>query len=259
MNLEDLGRLHAHLLRHRIIETRPVNRRMRPGERDLADLLTEAGPDGLERVNEFLGGQGLELVEYTDTDMPGIPTGGRVWLLTRRADEPPPAFFSLERLRERMKVREGESNESATVWFLHIWLLCLALLYTRIGRAVSAVSGYLDARFRREVLLQAVRDHLECLRNQGPEGEVEAHVFAILCTEKGQELSRRVGAFLDLMCEAGLLASHQDGEYEQTLLGAYEIARSFDRTLQHILPDEETLKNVANIAAPTAYEAEAES
>lgn len=251
MDLGDMGQLHAFLLRWRCVETRPRSRYLRPGEGDLANLLLDAGSEGLERINAFLAGQGLELLEYTDTDMPGITTGGRVWVLARGPDAAPPPFFSVEQVMGRMKLRD-DTRETAAVWYLHIWLIHLALLYTHKGRAVAAVSGYLDSAFEEETLVASVRHHLERVRGIGLAAGAERHVFEILTSEHGQDVPRRVRAFLGLMVDSGLLARGESGVYEQTLLGAVEIARAFGRTLAHILPDEDALANIVNLAEPVA-------
>ncbi len=249
MDLDDMGRLHAFLLHYRCIESRPRTRNARPGEGELASILIDAGVDGLERINRFLAGQGLELMEYTDTDMPGITTGGWVWILTRGPDASPPAFFSIDQVMARMKLRD-DTRETAAVWYLHIWLIHLALLYSHKGRAVSAVSGYLDSAFDEETLVYGVRGHIERVRGIGLEAGAERHVFEILTAEHGQDVPRRVRAFLGLMVDSGLLLRSDNGVYEQTLLGAVEIARGFGRSLQHILPDEDALNNIVNLSEP---------
>lgn len=257
MDLDDMGRIHAFLLRYRCIESRPRTRNARSDEGALASTLIEAGVDGLERINRFLAGQGLELLEYRDTDMPGITTGGRVWILTRGPDASPPAYFSTDQVMARMKLRD-DTRETAAVWYLHIWLIHLALLYSHKGRGVSAVSAYLDSAFEEETLVGAVRGHIERVRGIGLQRGAERHVFEILTAEHGQDVLRRVRAFLGLMADSGLLLRHDNGVCEQTLLGAVEISRSFSRSLQHILPDEDALKNIVNLSEPL-IEASAEA
>lgn len=257
MDLIDMGQLHAFLIRYRCIESRPRSRNLRRNEGELASILIESGPEGLENMNRFLAGQGLELIEFTDTDMPGITTGGRIWILARSPEATPPAYFSIEQIMERMKLRD-DTREVAAVWYLHIWLIHLALLYSHKGRSVSAVSGYLDSAFEEETLIQGVRDHIERVRSIGLEAGAEQHVYEILTYERGTDISKRVRAFLGLMVDSGLLVRADNGVYEQTLLGAVEISQSFSRTLQHILPDEDALSNIVNLSAPVAEKGEVE-
>ena len=257
MNLNDMGQLHAFLMRYRCIESRPRNRKLRRNESELAGILIEAGAEGLEQMNRFLAGQGLDLIEFTDTDMPGITTGGRVWVLARSPEATPPAFFSIDQVMARMKLRD-DTREVAAVWYLHIWLIHLALLYSHKGRAVSAVSGYLDSAFEEETLIQGVRDHIERVRGIGLDAGAEQRVYEILSDERGMDIAKRVRAFLGLMVDSGLLGRADSGVYEQTLLGAVEISQSFSRTLQHILPDEDALSNIVNLSAPVAEKGEEE-
>ncbi len=258
MDLGDMGQVHAFLLRYRSVESRPRSRNLRHGESELASVLVEAGVDGLERFNRFLAGQGLELLEFTDTDMPGITTGARAWILVRGSDAPPPPYFSIDQVMARMKLRD-DPRETVAVWYLHIWLIHLALLYSHKGRAVSAVSGYLDSAFEEDTLVHSVRAHLERVRGIGLQAGAERHVFEILAAERDQDLPRRVRAFLGLMVDSGLLTRSDGGVYEQTLLGAVEISRSFSRSLQHILPDEDALSNIVNLAEPVAEGGEDEA
>lgn len=251
MQFADIGFLHGYLLKYRCVETKPVQRKVRrPGERQAADLLIGADPDELRDLQELLEAQGFELKEFNDIDMPGIPAGGRVWVLARSADAEAPSYLSVERTYHALRLRDAESKEAAAVWFLHIWLLLLALLYTRDGRAVSEVSKYQDTIFTRTALTEAVRTHVENIRNTGVEGGAEHRVVEILTSEKGTDIPRRVSAFLDLMHEAGLIIALERDEYQQTLLGAYEIAQGFRRSLAHIIPTDEILQNIVNIAAP---------
>ncbi|MEL0586858.1 MAG: hypothetical protein AAES65_18515 [Candidatus Thiodiazotropha sp. (ex. Lucinoma kazani)] len=257
MDLNDMGQLHAFLIRYRGIESRPRSRNLRRNEEELASIMIESGVEGLEQMNRFLAGQGLELIEFTDTDMPGITTGGRVWVLARSPESTPPAYFSIEQVMTRMKLRD-DTREVAAVWYLHIWLIHLALLYSHKGRAVSAVSGYLDSAFEEETLIQGVCDHIERARSIGLEAGAEQHVYGILTDERGTDIPKRVRAFLGLMVDSGLLGRMENGVYEQTLLGAVEISQSFSRSLQHILPDEDALSNIVNLSAPIAEKGEEE-
>ncbi|ABA57220.1 hypothetical protein Noc_0706 [Nitrosococcus oceani ATCC 19707] len=257
MDLNDMGQLHAFLMRYRCIESRPRSRNLRRNESELASILIESGTEGLEQMNRFLAAQGLDLIEFTDTDMPGITTGGRVWVLARSLEAAPPAYFSIEQVMGRMKLRD-DSREVAAVWYLHIWLIHLALLYSHKGRAVSAVSGYLDSAFEKETLIQCVRDHIERVRGVGLETGAEQRVYQILTDERGTDIPKRVRMFLGLMVDSGLLSRADSGVYEQTLLGAVEIRQNFSRTLQHILPDEDALSNIVNLSAPVAEKGEEE-
>lgn len=247
MELEEMGKVFQYLLKHRAVEYRPQGRRSNEGEPDVANLLRASSLDDLDRFQRFLRPQGLRLVEFDD-HMRGISPAGRAWVLARDLDSRPAAFFSTERLYREMRIREGESRESLAIWFLHIWLIYLSLIYTRPGRGVSEVSGYLDATFSRDVLTAAVEEHIEHVRNSNFSDGAETRIVAILDTEKGQDINRRVLAFLSLMKDAGLIQEVSAGEYQQTLLGAYEISENYNRTLK--APVDNILQSIVNIAVP---------
>lgn len=252
MNIEEMGRVHAFLLGYRMVETKPVGRRVHEHERDIAAILAQADSEELNSFYTFLGAQGFTLVAHDDTSMPGIPTGGRVWLLVRSARENPPPYLSTERIHASLKVRATDTRQATTIWFLHIWLNCLALLYTQPGRGVSEVSRYHEVSFKRTMLEDAVRQHVEQIRRIGVEGGAAAQVVETLVAETGRDITRRVGNFLGLMSESNLLQAIEDGEYRQTLLGAIEIAQSFNHALATLHPGDDKLDNIVNIVDPQA-------
>lgn len=245
MQIEDMGQAYHFLLKHRLVETKPVNRRARNGEESVAEILRYAAVDELQRFNDFLKPQGLLLVEFGD-EMRSVAKGGKVWVLARHPESMPPQFFTLEPVIAAMRLRDTDSREITVLWFLHIWLIYLSLIYTRHGRGISEVSGFVDATFAQDVLTQAVKDHIEHVRSQGIEESVKSRAVAILDSEKGRDVERRVGAFLRLMCQSGLLIEFGDNAYQQTLLGAYELAKGYGRSLR--LPVDNVLNNIVNLA-----------
>lgn len=259
MDMNEMGKVFSYLLKYRVVESNPRGRRSsRPGEPEMARLLLSSDPDSLKAFDDFLGGQGLQLREYRDTDFKGIPVGGRVWLLMRSATEAVPAYLGVERIVQALSLRENEPRLTANTWFLHIWLMYLALVYTRLGRGVSQVSDYVDTSFTKDQLLDAVAQHVENVRQIGVDKGAEEKVFAILDAAKGGDIGRRVRGFLDLMCDAGLIELAEEDTYQQTLLGAAEFAESYGRTLRHYLNIDEgaldSLVNVANTLTGTAPE-----
>lgn len=251
MDMTDIGRVYQHLLRYRSIESKPAQRRSRPGESVVATILREASSEQLQRFNEFLAPQGFELVEFDDATR-GVTTAGRVWVMARTSEHAPAAFLSTERVFAEMDIKGQGTHEEAAVWFLHIWLIYLSIVYSRAGRGVSEISGYIDATFSRETLELAVTEHVEHVRQLGL-GAADANdgpsrVAAILNAEKGADVARRVGAFLNLMSAGGLIQDIAKNEYQQTLLGAYEIAQHYDASLG--VPIGEVFSAVVNIVAP---------
>ena len=255
MEMEEIGRVYHYLLKHRSIESKPQLRKSRPDETLVASILRSASIDQLERFNEFLAPQGFKLVEFDDLTR-GVAVAGRVWILARSGEVSTSSFLSTERVYSEMNIRGKDSREASAVWFLHIWLIYLSLIYTRAGRGVSEVSSYVDATFSREVLEESVLEHIAHIRQMGLSDGASSKVVAILDGEKGKDVSRRVSAFLKLMTAAGLIQESERNEYQQTLLGAYEIAEHYDKSLR--IPIDNTLDNIVNIVAPNSEDNDTE-
>ncbi|MEW8507226.1 MAG: hypothetical protein AB2598_11010 [Candidatus Thiodiazotropha sp.] len=252
MNMIEMGQVFAYLLKYRYVESKSGDqKRHRPGEGDIAAILQSCSPEAFESFQQFLDGHGLQLREYRDTDFKGIAPGGRIWLMMRNPTGVVAPYMGVDRLHQMMALRENESRLTTSTWFLHVWLMYLALIYTRLGRGVAEVSKYQDAVFTKTQLVEAVVSHLEQVRRIGVDKGAEETVFAILDAAKGGEVDRRVNSFLDLMRDAALIVSIDSDTYQQTLLGAAEFSESYGRTLQHYLHIEEGgvdgLENVTNI------------
>lgn len=252
MNMEEMGRVYQYLLKFRVVESKPVGiKRGIRSDVEFADILMRADHSELERFREFLAGQGLQLLEYDDAHYAGIPVGGRVWLLARDPEKVMPSFLTTSPIVESIRLRDSEPRQTSLVWFLHIWLIYLSLTYTRTGRGVSEVSSYQNSLFPTQALIDAVRDHVESIRNVGIEHGAEEKVFAILDAERGNDISRRVKGFLSLMFESRLIISVGEDEYQQSLLGAVEMANGYDRTMRHYLNIEDAvITNIVNVMAP---------
>ncbi len=259
MNMAEMGQVFAYLLKYRYVESKTGDRKKhRPGEGDIAGILQSCSPESFESFQEFLDGHGLQLRECRDTDFKGIPPGGRIWLLMRNPTGVVAPYIGADRLHQMMALRENESRLTTSTWFLHVWLMYLALTYTRLGRGVAEVSQYQDAVFTKTQLVEAVESHLEQVRQIGVDKGAEETVFAILDAAKGGEIDRRVSFFLDLMRESALIENIESDTYQQTLLGAAEFSESYGRTLQHYLHIEEGvtdgLENVASILTANSPE-----
>jgi len=253
MSWAELGEAHAYLLRHRMVESKPSRRRNK-GESRIAEILTDLDDtETLDQFQDLLIGQGFELVEYRDTQMPGIAPGGRVWMLSRRPDIQPPQYFSRDLVLERMALRPQEAKAATSVWYLHIWLIYLSVVYTDLGRGISEVGEYLRARFPQSILSDAVRQHCERLLSARPKSEDidSTNVITILTDIQGADIDRRVRSFCSVMTEAGLLEDidreNDETVYRQSLLGALEISRNYQSGIGLLEPGEDQL------ASLTAY------
>ena len=223
MNMTEMGEVYAFLLRYRIAESLPQERRRRTSqtglisERDACAVLKEADDEQMQQFRSFLAGQGLQLGVYDSADYPGISPGAQVYMLLRIADAELPTMFSQQQLLQKLRIR-NESQESTAVWFLHIWMLMLGLLYTRNNRALSDVSQYQDAVFNQEELVDALKTHLEVLRHGGQQGKNTPRQIAILIAEKGEDISRRIRNFIGALVDASQLLEKRKDVYQQTLL-----------------------------------------
>ena len=236
----EMGEVYAYLLRHRIVETRSQGRR-RPAqtgiisERDTGTILKDADEEQVQQLRSFLSGQGLQLAIYDSADYPGIPPGGQVYMLLRHPEAELPIMFSQQQVRQRLKIR-NETQEATAVWFIHLWMLMLGLIYTRSNRALSDVSLYQNAVFGQEELVESLKSHLETLRRTGQEQDSGRQVH-ILLTEKGEDVPRRVRNFIELLVDARHLVAKGDKVYQQTLLGALEVEQTGLSHLRHLIPD----------------------
>lgn len=250
MELAEMGQVQTFLLQHRIAETKPTGRRSLPGEKEVTEILVNLGMDELEELNELLSPQGLQVRYYTDMDYEAIPTGGQTWVLVRDPAQGPPRFMAEGALIEAMKIRETNTREEATTWFLHVWLQFLTLAYTNLHRAISDIGRFQDTFFYQSDLEESVREHIERLRQTGPEGGVDKRVWDTLTGERGHDIHRWVANFLEVMRRSRLIENIKGEEYRQTLLGAVEMAENYSRALAHILPAEDRLAQIRNLGGP---------
>lgn len=260
MNMSEMGEVYAYLLRYRMAESRPSQRNRRASraglisERDVCAILAQASEDEISQLRQFLNGQGLQLVFIEASDYPGISAGGRMYLLQRLPEADLPALFSQQPVYASMRLRQ-ESQEEIALWFLHLWLLLMGLLYTRNNRSLTDVSQYQEAVFSVQELITAMRQHLEQLRQSGVQGAQVSPAVRALIDEKGEDIPRRVRVFIELMEQAGHLQRNQDKNdnddvattsqqasalqtsYQQTLLGALEAEQIGLHHLHHLLND----------------------
>jgi hypothetical protein len=249
MNMTEMGEVVAYLLRYRSAERTPGGGRKRRAaregqisERDVCALIDDASEAEREALRDFLAGQGLRLKAFESGDYPGIAPGSRYYALLPDPELEQPPLYTREPVFEALKLRQ-ESRTELAQWYLQLWLLLHTLLYTRYNRALSDVSRYQEATFSGAELVELMRDQLESLRSLGEEAPEASRV---LLEERGEDISRRVRAFVDLQVRAGLLVSLRDpaidssaeesgGEvWQQTLLGALESEQIGIHQLGHL-------------------------
>lgn len=260
MNMSEMGEVYAYLLRYRMAESRPAQRNRRASraglisERDVCAVLAQASEEEISQFRQFLNGQGLQLVFVDAADYPGIAAGGRMYMLQRLPESDLPSMFSQQPVYASMRLRQ-ESQEEIALWFLHLWLLLMGLLYTRNNRSLTDVSHYQEAVISVQELVSAMRQHIEQLRQSGVQGEQVSPAVRVLIDEKGEDIPRRVRVFVELMEQAGHLQRCNDkidteetetsgplhASYQQTLLGALEAEQIGLHHLHHLLNDLNTL------------------
>lgn len=242
MNMTEMGEVVAYLLRYRAAERLPAGGRKRRAardgqlsERDVCALIDDASDIEREALRDFLAGQGLRLRVYEAGDYPGIAPGSRYYALLPDPDMDQPPLYTREPVFQALRLRQESRAELAT-WYLQLWLLMHTLLYTRYNRALSDVSRYQEATFAGAELVELLRDQVETLRGLGDE---TSEAQRSLLDERGEDLSRRVRAFIDLHVSAGMLEPVRDDEtvgdvWQQTLLGALESEQVGIHQLGHL-------------------------
>lgn len=232
-----LGQVFLLLLENREIATKPLHRKLRPGEREAALLLKDV--DFFQAMEDFVEVQGFSLKSYSDFDMPGIATKESCFLLVRTAESTPP-YFGEESMMGKMGIRQSESKETRAVWFLHLWALSNHLLYTALQRSVGEVARYTEAAYTNLDLIEAAKEHIELIRQEGqPEDDAALKIWRILVDPK-HSLSRRVSAFLRVMVDGRFLYQPRGEEiYCQTLLGAIEMSELFERGMASLISEDQ--------------------
>ncbi|MCE9666117.1 hypothetical protein LY622_22050 [Halomonas sp. M5N1S17] len=252
MNMTEMGEVVAYLLRYRSAERLPGSGRKRRAaregqlsERDVCALIDDASDIEREGLRDFLAGQGLRLKVFETGDYPGIAPGSRYYALLPDPELEQPPLYTREPVFEALKLRQ-ESRAELAQWYLQLWLLMHTLLYTRYNRALSDVSRYQEATFSGVELAELMREQLEALRALG---EAAPETSRGLLEERGEDITRRVRAFIELQVRAGLLESPRDsgeasavdpdgesvGEvWQQTLLGALESEQIGIHQLGHL-------------------------
>lgn len=248
MNNHDLGRVHAYLLRHRYVETKSNRRNISKDEREVATLLRDADPEIKVLLREILNGQGLELVQFGEFDVTGIPSGATVFIIARLPDTIP-SLFGTDTLDARMRqVRGIQSDTAAKIWFVQLWFIHLDLIYSRRNRGPHEMQDYVGAVFTRDTLIDATRDYInDQVRKTNQSALEDDTVYRTLTSLKDGSVADAVNAFLELLVNAGLLEKNSDDTYRQTLLSAYEMKANYDRQLSSLMPAGDIAESATNL------------
>ncbi|SDL80492.1 hypothetical protein SAMN05661010_02611 [Modicisalibacter muralis] len=245
MNMTEMGEVVAYLLRYRTAERQPSGGRKRRAaregqlsERDVCALIDDALDTEREALRDFLAGQGLRLRVFEPGDYPGITPGSRLYALLPDTELEQPPLYTRDPVFAALRLRQ-ESRAELAQWYLQLWLLLHTLLYTRLNRALSDVSRYQEATFATTELVELLREQLEGLRELG---DTAPETSRALLDERGEDIARRVKAFIDLQMRAGQLEAVREtvnddsGDvWQQTLLGALEAEQIGVHHLSHLV------------------------
>ena len=252
----EMGRISAYLLKHRKIEFRADKRGRNKDEHELAELLRNAPQDAMVDLCEMMNGYGFDLITLSTFDVAGIGSNERVFLLSRKPNVECP-LLDMPRALERMETSSGRAT-SAKVWLTQFWLLHLDLIYTQCDRGADERNRWLDATFKRDDLIAAMRVHInDGERRLNPEQIQDNEVYEVLTAEKGADIERYAKRFLELMVDAFMLEDKGNGVYRQTLLSAVEMKENYGRVLEPLmLADRKGLPGagLASVTAPLLIE-----
>lgn len=230
MNRIEMGRVMAHLLQHRRLDT-TSKRKPRSDERDLALLLSGAGIDERAELEGVLQGFGFDLAHFDDFKTQGIAPGGQVFLLVRRLDQVS-ELFSERWIDERMQVR-NDTVTARRIWFMQFWFVLLFVFYTRRSRVATEVSRYVDTTFTRADLVQAMHEYInDMVRKLGRDAIEDDVVYSCLISESGAQVDKYADRFIELMVDGALLDSLGDDRFRQSLLGAVEMKNNYLQGLE---------------------------
>lgn len=251
LDFERIGRVEAYLLRHRILYTDGTeSHRVGGVEKDVSRQMLQLTADEYDALSQMLAGKGFSL-RVEDQTFPGIPRGAKAWLAVRRPDYDGPNVLTLKRAWKAVALNQAEPKAETVYWFTFMWFLTMSFFYDRSGRAVSEVSRYVEANFRRDELEQKITSHIEDMRRAGLAHDDGNPVASLLLGGGGDgdggrgttavQIRKRVGNFLKVMVDTSMLdmVKDADGEqtYQQSLVCAVQIDELFAQDLIGFMPD----------------------
>lgn len=249
MDMKEMGQAVSYLLQHRSVETKPAGRNIRDEEKNVGRILLNMTTDERHTMEVLFSGMSLTFIDYDDSDVPAIPKGGRVYMLARDLEKgEPSSILASKAVLDDMKEKDTESNRDAAVWFVHLWLVHLDMLYTDQGRSPKVLNRFAEGIFDFDLFLAKAKEHFEDLRNTLDRKIIpENAAFRIFEKASQGEFDRRCRRFVNLMLEAGLLAKVAKDQFQQTLLSAYEIKRNYELGLSSFVAD----ANAGNVIIAT--------
>lgn len=257
-----MAMLFSFFLQHRVLRTdTPPGERMEKGERDLAYFYNSEMEEGdRDSFRDFLYELGFKIKVCEGGVIRGLPTGAVYFVLTRRSEGSAPSWIDLGSLYAQTSFRTAESRRITTVWNFVIWMQMLSSLYTANKRSPLSVSEYNDPNISltNKLVSIGVQSFLDETLQKSPDTDTE--FIKILRKHTKTEVKRRVNNFLNFLCDIGHLKKIEKNNadkdilvYQQTLLGAIEIAEHHRQGLNHLIPpsdlplNETILENIEQI------------
>lgn len=238
----ELGHVFSFLMENRALRSfAAAGQRLKPQEAEYAKFWAY-GATERERafMDDFLQSQGFKVKRYDSFDMPaGIPEGQFVYLLLRDGTGSLSTWANSEQAVERVRCKyenKPEPKDHARIWLALLWFSMLHLLYARIGRGVSEVSRYQEARFSKDELADIVRETIENQRKL--EVEEPSFVREAILSNGDPKIPNRVKAFTAYLIEINNLVEIEPGVCQQTLLSAAEMGVNFEDGLNLLYPEE---------------------
>ena len=195
----------------------------------------------------FLRDSGFEIKVFEGGVMKGLPAGAVYFILIRKPDGSAPAWIDLGALYTQTASRNNESRRVTTVWDFVIWMQILSSLYTANKRSPLNISDYGNPNngFTNQNVITGVQAFLDDVLQRPPDQDTQ--FIAVLRKHTKTEVQKRINGFLGFLCSIGHLKKlgKDDNDknttiYQQTLLGAVEVAEHHRQGLNHLVPPAES-------------------
>lgn len=249
MTPNEMGQVFSILMKYREVLGNPIDRNLRDGELDAAQILSRLSSIELEDFEEFLNAQGLSLYIRDAFEIGIPPKQGRpnfINVLIRKRNEELSSYISQGWFLEQMKDGRGSSTKTErAIWTTRIWLTLQWFFYQRIDRLPHDISMYRDALITEKLLLETLLQGIERLGNEGrPDGE-KGVAWDVIWNGK-RNLEGYVSRFIKVMLAAGMIEEAGNPlEYRQTLLAAVEMSIIAENELTYLMPPETEPKSDA--------------
>ncbi len=242
MTPAEIGLVFNQLVSHRTIFTGKIpNRRRSKEEIEAAEILEKKRGDHAE-LDDFLETQGL-ILKKVDAFAVGLGNIGSIYIALRNPFVAAPGHLTPNDVLQELidDRRRTESKDSAAVWASFLLLTLFYFIYTKEGRSIQAISGFIDSAVDQEEFIDEVRSRVETMRTQGLGEEVDERkrfAHSTLTEIKDTNLDARARSFFLAMVKLKVLEATEyrvkksgSAVYRQSLWSAVDTATNFSRHL----------------------------